>query len=294
MGVYVQKEDGLKKVAGLYDAEVMTGATEESQGKAGFVPTPLSDDRNSFLRGDGKWVDPGFYDVINDINNALEEVKEETRERINYYDNIAEIALQNVDEELNAILDDVKEHGETKKTEISEQTETEKTAISELGEQKQTELSEATEKDTQAIVQNVSDIADEKIEKLNEILEDFQERANDGLDSEHITQKVTREQGIHGIRRYNGELEYEDENNEWQPAINTANITYHYEDESSDNVEDFDNKINVEQIIGLDQIATSGLVLISDDVTADKYLLGIADGKLYIRLVKTSENGGNE
>jgi hypothetical protein len=289
MGVYIQKEDELKKVAGLYSSEVMTGATATTQGVPGLVPTPLVDDRNSFLRGDGTWVDPGFYDVINDINNALEEVKEETRERINYYDNIADIALANVDDKLNAILDDVKDHGETKKEEISEQTETEKTAINNLGEQKQTELTETTESETKAIVQNVSDKADESIEKLNEILEDFQSKANDGLDTEHVTKKIIREQGIHGIRYYNDRLEYEDANSEWQVAVDDTYITYHHEDDDTSEVEDYSNKINVEQIIGLDQIATSGKVIIADDVTDEKYLLGIANGKLYIRLIGSDE-----
>lgn len=35
----------------------MTGATEESNGNAGFVPAPTINDRNKFLKGDGTWED---------------------------------------------------------------------------------------------------------------------------------------------------------------------------------------------------------------------------------------------
>lgn len=44
-------------------------------------------------------------------------------------------------------------------------------------------------------------------------------------------------------------------------------------------------KVSVERIVGLNQIATSGIVQIKDDTTGDTYSLGISDGKLYMRLI---------
>lgn len=36
----------------------MTGATADAAGTSGLVPTPLVEDRNKYLRGDGKWAAP--------------------------------------------------------------------------------------------------------------------------------------------------------------------------------------------------------------------------------------------
>lgn len=43
-----------------YDSLVnMTGATSSAAGKAGFVPAPAAGKQETFLRGDGTWVEPG-------------------------------------------------------------------------------------------------------------------------------------------------------------------------------------------------------------------------------------------
>ena len=40
------------------EAELMVGATEYSNGKAGYVPAPTFMDSKLYLRGDGKWMNP--------------------------------------------------------------------------------------------------------------------------------------------------------------------------------------------------------------------------------------------
>lgn len=50
---------------------VFIGANEVANGKAGLVPVPTSDDRNSFLRGDGTWAPiekPNILIIENDDN----------------------------------------------------------------------------------------------------------------------------------------------------------------------------------------------------------------------------------
>ena len=36
----------------------MQGATQDTDGRSGFVPVPRAGEQNLFLRGDGKWADP--------------------------------------------------------------------------------------------------------------------------------------------------------------------------------------------------------------------------------------------
>lgn len=38
-------------------ADVMIGATTESDGKEGLVPIPISKSKNKYLKGDGTWSD---------------------------------------------------------------------------------------------------------------------------------------------------------------------------------------------------------------------------------------------
>lgn len=51
--VVVVDGNGNEKIINLN----MTGATEENNGNAGFVPAPTINDRNKFLKGDGTWED---------------------------------------------------------------------------------------------------------------------------------------------------------------------------------------------------------------------------------------------
>ena len=48
----------VNKKAEIKDINVMTGATAEAAGAAGFVPAPAAGKNTSFLRGDGTWVVP--------------------------------------------------------------------------------------------------------------------------------------------------------------------------------------------------------------------------------------------
>ena len=48
----------VNKKAEIKDINVMTGATAEVAGAAGFVPAPAAGKNTSFLRGDGTWVVP--------------------------------------------------------------------------------------------------------------------------------------------------------------------------------------------------------------------------------------------
>lgn len=52
-------------------AEVMTGATAETAGKAGLVPAPQVEDRNRFLRGDGHWVEVPVVNLTEEQINAI-------------------------------------------------------------------------------------------------------------------------------------------------------------------------------------------------------------------------------
>jgi hypothetical protein len=270
----------------------MSGATETESGRAGLVPIPLSEDRYSFLRGDGKWVDPGFYDIISNINTTLDSVREETKNRIDYYDNIADIALENVDDRLENVVKDVEEHGETKKTEITEVTDTKKEEISTLTEEKKDdistlteekkeELAETTATKTDEIVQSVSDTANDRVDTLDGMVTDFHERVLDALDSEHPTQRITREDGIHGIRYTESTLEYEDDDGNWNVVDDKSTTVFHSDASEYEDVEG----INADLIIGLKDIAKTGILTLTDDVTGENYVLGIANGRLYIKLL---------
>ena len=58
MSVGIQTPNGILKVAGSgLGANPMTGATENTNGKAGLVPAPTTSDVKKFLRGDGTWVE---------------------------------------------------------------------------------------------------------------------------------------------------------------------------------------------------------------------------------------------
>ena len=75
MSIGIQTQDGLLKVAGLGSSyDIMIGATEYTDGKAGMVPQPTVEDNNKFLRGDGKWCEINIDDV--DSEEILNQSKE--------------------------------------------------------------------------------------------------------------------------------------------------------------------------------------------------------------------------
>ena len=56
MSVGIHTSKGFVQVAGLgMGANQMIGATETTDGKGGIVPTPLSSDKDKFLKADGTW-----------------------------------------------------------------------------------------------------------------------------------------------------------------------------------------------------------------------------------------------
>lgn len=57
----------------------MRGATEQFAGAHGLVPTPASDDRTKFLKGDGSWADVDTTRECTDIemNDWLNDVDQE-------------------------------------------------------------------------------------------------------------------------------------------------------------------------------------------------------------------------
>lgn len=52
---------------GIYNPVVMTGATNSSDGAAGYAPKPLMGDEDKFLKGDGTWTDipSGSFNITN-------------------------------------------------------------------------------------------------------------------------------------------------------------------------------------------------------------------------------------
>lgn len=60
---YIKIENILKPLnnsSGAAEINVMIGATTESDGKEGLVPTPISENKNKYLKGDGTWSDIDF------------------------------------------------------------------------------------------------------------------------------------------------------------------------------------------------------------------------------------------
>ena len=67
-GVAVPQEMSLDgyaaKVEEIAVADVFTGATSSTNGKAGLVPGPKAGDEKKFLRGDGTWATPSAQTTI--------------------------------------------------------------------------------------------------------------------------------------------------------------------------------------------------------------------------------------
>jgi hypothetical protein len=60
---------------------VMTGATADKAGTAGYVPAPQAGDENKFLRGDGKWIETVSAEDFSLVEGRVD-VLEETQESI--------------------------------------------------------------------------------------------------------------------------------------------------------------------------------------------------------------------
>ena len=67
-GVEVPQEMSLdgyaEKVNEIVSADVFTGATSSTDGKAGLVPGPKAGDEKKFLQGDGTWGIPAAQTTI--------------------------------------------------------------------------------------------------------------------------------------------------------------------------------------------------------------------------------------
>ena len=56
--VYNESTNTWSTRAPLHIISIMTGATEDTAGTSGLVPTPKAGANNLFLKGDGSWSDP--------------------------------------------------------------------------------------------------------------------------------------------------------------------------------------------------------------------------------------------
>lgn len=59
-----------KESSGADNIEIMTGASTNNDGKAGFVPAPVSADKDKYLKGDGTWSDVNFAKKAEQDNNG--------------------------------------------------------------------------------------------------------------------------------------------------------------------------------------------------------------------------------
>lgn len=178
------------------------------------------------------------------LNTVLATFQQTSQEKLDYYDNLANEALAGVDEELQAILTDVESHATTKKEEITTLTNSEKSEITDLSDNSQNAISTLTntkkeeittlandEKSSitntatsatndfttlsEQLTTNIQTKYNEKSSEFDNIIINFQNKANEALDGEHVTKQVASELGIHGLRVYNEVLSYKNADDEW-------------------------------------------------------------------------------
>ena len=99
MSVGIQTPNGFLKVAGVgLGATPMIGATENSDGKAGLVPVPLSNDKDKFLKGDGTWASVNVETATEEI---LNQANKYTNEKIDDLNNKIPNSLSDLEDDTN-------------------------------------------------------------------------------------------------------------------------------------------------------------------------------------------------